>query len=252
MKATMKFFISIILFAAIMFTDPASIWGQDMVPSDPPTDYRGLTFAPLNVILDSAIARNPRVRFSNLGVVAKEANLKSSRSYWTRNLGLQTDIRSGTWDILSSNSGDGQNPYYFSSKSFQTNYGIGIFLKFPLYDLVNRKNQVNMATAELQQAESMAEAQKDELRQQVIKLYNDLLLKQSILRIKSKYLETAKINMQMVEKEFQNGVVPVSEYSRISEIAGRAESDFETARVDFINGYMILEEIVGFRFITNK
>jgi hypothetical protein len=72
------------------------------------------------------------------------------------------------------------------------------------------------------------------------------------LKLKAKYIETARINLEMVEREFQNGVVSVGEYSRISEIVTRTEADFESARIDFITSYMVLEEIVGFKFnLTN-
>jgi hypothetical protein len=63
----------------------------------------------------------------------------------------------------------------------------------------------------------MAQFQEDEIRQTVIKLYQELILKQNILKIKSKSLSDGKINMQMVEK-FRNGIVPVSEYVRITSI----------------------------------
>jgi outer membrane protein TolC len=73
-----------------------------------------------------------------------------------------------------------------------------------------------------------------------------VLLKQRLLKIKSKNLSTARVNMEMVEKEFQNGVVSVTEYARISDIVARNESDFETARTDYVTAYMILEEMIGF------
>jgi hypothetical protein len=49
----------------------------------------------------------------------------------------------------------------------------------------------------------MAQFQEDEIRQTVIKLYQELILKQNILKIKSKSLSDGKINMQMVEKNLE-------------------------------------------------
>jgi outer membrane protein TolC len=160
---------------------------------------------------------------------------------------VQADIRYGTFDNFSTNTSEGQSPAVLATRSSQTNYGVGAYIKFPLQDLVNRKNQVRMAQSELDQAHSMAEAQRDEVTQLVIKQYNDVLLKQRLLKIRSKNLSTARVNMEMVEKEFQNGVVSVTEYARISDIVARNESDFETARTDYVTAYMILEEIIGFR-----
>jgi hypothetical protein len=53
-------------------------------------------------------------------------------------------------------------------------------------------------------------------------MYQDLILKQKILKI-NPTLGDNKI-MQMVEKEFRNGVVPISEYVRITTTAAEVES----------------------------
>lgn len=203
---------------------------------------------PLGHLIDSAIAHNPYVRYRDLQIIVNKCKYNADRSQWLRNMGVQTDIRHGTFDNFSTNTSEGQNPSLFATKSNQTNYGVGAYIKFPLYDLVNRKNQVNLAKTEVEQAESMAEVQRDEVRQLVIRQYQELILNQKLIRNKSKYFETAKVSMAMAEKEFQNGVIPVGEYSRISEIANRAADDFETARINFITSYLILEEIVGIKF----
>ena len=146
------------------------------------------------------------------------------------------------------NTSEGQSPATYASLSNQLNYGVGAFIKLPFFDLVNRKNQIKLAAAEVEQAKSFAQTQRNELRQIVIRQYNDLIVKHRLLKIKSKYAETSKINMQMVEKEFTNGIISISEYSRISEITTRTEIDFENSKMEFLNAYMILEEITGIRF----
>lgn len=87
-----------------------------------------------------------------------------------------------------------------------------------------------------------------EIREQVIRQYNDVVVKQRLLRIKSRYLETSRINLQMAEKGFMNGTVTVDDYSQVSEIESRTESDFENTRMEFLTAYMILEEITGLTF----
>jgi hypothetical protein len=79
----------------------------------------------------------------------------------------------------------------------------------------------------------MLQSQEDEIRQKVIKMYHDIILKQKILKINSKALGD-KVNMQMVEKEFRNGVVPISEYVRITTITAEAEVAFESVMSEFI------------------
>ncbi|MEI8112102.1 MAG: TolC family protein [Bacteroidia bacterium] len=203
---------------------------------------------PLETIIDSAIANNPFVRFREMDIKVNEHKLQTDKIVWTKDLGVQTDIRYGTFNNFSTNTAEGQTPATLASLSSQFNYGVGAYLKVPIYDFVNRKNQINQSKAEIEKAISMAEVQRNEVRQLVIRQYNDVILKQRLLRNKSKYIETARVNMLMAEKEFQNGVIPLGEYTRISDIASRAESELESAKSDFTTAYMILEELVGIKF----
>lgn len=207
---------------------------------------------PLEILIDSAIANNPFVKFREMDVKVNEHKLQTDRVVWTKDLGIQTDVRYGTFNNFSTNTSDGQTPSNLATLSNQLNYGVGAYLKIPIYDIINRRNQIDQSKAEIEKANSMVDVQRNEVRQLVIRQYNDLILKQRLYRNASKYIETARINMQMTEKEFQNGVIPTSEYTRISEIASRAEAAFEATKADFNTAYMILEELVGYKFDLNK
>lgn len=208
---------------------------------------------PLETIIDSAIARNPYVKFRDLQIAMNEQKLSTSRLEWTRDLGFQTDMRYGTFDNFASNVIAGQNPALTSTKSTELNYGVGAYIRIPFYDFLSRRHQVKFAKAEVAQAQSYSLVQRNELRQLVIKQYNEVIVKHRLLKIKSKYAETAKINMEMAEKQFLNGVVNVAEYSSITEIVSRSETDFESSKMEFRTAYMLLEEIVGIKFnLTNK
>jgi hypothetical protein len=57
--------------------------------------------------------------------------------------------------------------------------------------------------------------------------------------------------MQMVEKEFRNGLVPISEYVRMNNMTTTLEEAYETALSDFITTKKLLEEMAGFVFDLN-
>lgn len=128
------------------------------------------------------------------------------------------------------------------------NYGVGLYLKFPFVDIVDRRNQIIRASAEVEQARSMVEVQETELTQLIIRLYEDLILKQRLLNIQSLAIGNARVNMEMIETEFRNGIITVTEYVRVSDIVTRAESDYEKAKTDFTSAKMVMEEIAGFSF----
>jgi outer membrane protein TolC len=241
----MKNILPAIFFTLVNCAIAINASGQPSGITDTVPKENSLVLPPLVQLIDSALKYNPLVHFRTLEIKAKESNLKSQRTNWTRNLGIQADTRYGTFDNYSSNV-NGQSTSILATTSRQFNYGVGMYMKFPLIDMLDRKNLVNKAKVEVEQAKSMAEMQQDELRQTVIRQYQDVLLKQRLLHIKSQSLGSAKVNMEMVEKQFRNGIIAVSEYVRISDIAARSESDFQIAETEFILAKMILEEIIGF------
>ena len=201
---------------------------------------------PLVDLIDSALKHNASVRYRNLDIQVRESGLKTTQNYWLRNMGFQADTRYGTFDNFSSTATT-QSTTMYTATSKQFNYGLGLYLKLPLGDILNRKNQIKGANAQLEQARAMEEAQQDEIRQMVIRQYQEVLLKQRLLNIRSLNLGNARVNMEMVEKQFANGLIPVAEYVRISDIISTSEVAYESARSEFITAKMILEDIIGFR-----
>jgi outer membrane protein TolC len=163
-------------------------------------------------------------------------------------MGLQADSRYGTFDNTSLSADGGTSATYLNTNTTQWNYGVGLYLKFPVFDFLNRKNQVEQAKLELDEAKSMLQFQEDETRQNTIKLYQDLILKQKLLQIKSESLGSGRVNIQMVEKEFRNGLVSIGEYVRISSMNSNMESDYETAKSNFLVAKQLLEDMAGFVF----
>jgi len=172
-----------------------------------PTGKSEINIPPLEVVIDSVLKRNGMVRFRKQGIQSKESNVKSQKIYWTRNMGIQADSRYGTFDNTSLTADGGTSGTYLNTNTTQWNYGVGLYVKFPVFDFLNRKNQVEQANLELEAAKSMLQFQEDEIRQNTIKLYQDLILKQKILNLTSQNLGNVKVNMEMVEKEFRNGVI---------------------------------------------
>jgi outer membrane protein TolC len=238
----------LILFVCLQFCTMFSLIAQKTTAPDSLSVEYVFKLPPLAALIDSATKYYPLIKLRNQAIEAKEANLKSQQISWVKNFGIQSDVRYGTFDIFSTTTAEGQNPSMNATQNTQVNYGIGAFLKIPIFDIVNRKHQVDQAKSELEQAETMADAERAQLRQLVIKQYNEVLLKQKLLQIQSKKLSNSRINMDMVETRFRNGQIPVDEYVRIVDIATGAESDYESIKSDFNTAYMILEEIVGFKF----
>jgi len=222
--------------------------GQAIEKNDSANSNDGLLqFPPLQVVMDSVINRSAMVGFQSNKIKAKEAALASEKLRWSENLGFQVDSRYGNLNNFSSNE-DGEALSQVLTTTRQFNYSVGLFVKFPLFAGINRKNQIKQAEYEMEAAKNMIDFEEEQIRQVVIALYNDLLLKQKLLHIKSKSLGDGTMNMQMVEKEFRNGVVPISEYVRVQGITASMEEEYEVALSEFIIAKQRLEDMAGFSF----
>lgn len=230
-----------------MFVMNINILAQTPKQFDILKDEIQLAIPPLSLLLDSALANDPLVNFRDKQISVNQYKLNLERNYWMRDIGFQADVRYGNFDNFSTNTSEGQTPATYSTSRSETKYGIGAYIKFPVFDLINQRTKSNLAKFEIKQAEDMLAMQSDEVKQKVIRQYNELIVNQKLLQLKAKYLETARINMLMTEKEFINGVISVTEYSRLSSIYWNAEESYESAKMNFRTSYMILEEIVGIK-----
>jgi len=244
----MKYILSFTLTVLMLLLAGVPGAAQTGGPFDPLKDDIGDKLPPLRILIDSALANDPGMKYSNLQVTVNKGTLHSAKAQWTQNFGVQANYGYGTFDYLYNSTAGGTAPPTYTLQQSLSQYGVGAYLRIPFYDIVNRRNEVKTAKAEVSQALSLVESRQKEIREQVIRQYNDVVVKQRLLRIKSRYLETSKINLQMAEKGFMNGTVTVDDYSQVSEIESRTESDFENTRMEFLTAYMILEEITGLTF----
>ena len=138
-------------------------------------------FPPLEAVIDSAFKHSAMLKFRKNHIGVTESTLASERIYWTRNLGIQADTRYGNLSNFAMND-DGATNTAALTISRQFNYSVGVYLKFPVFDVLNRKNQIKLALLEVDEAKSMADFTKEEIGQTVIRLYQDLILEQKLLQ----------------------------------------------------------------------
>jgi outer membrane protein TolC len=217
---------------------------QSLQESDSQFNSHRLLIPKLTVLIDSALVNSGMVNYRILEIEAKEANIKAKRRDWTRNFGIQADTRYGTFNNFSTISGDNSS-VNLASNTQQLNYNVGLYLKIPVFDIINRKSQIKRAKVEIEQARRLVKFQEDEIKESVIRYFEDLVLRQNLLKLSASNLGNAKVNMEMVEKEFRNGLLPISEYVRISDMTVRIASDYEKAKSNFLVSKKLLENITG-------
>lgn len=242
MKLLFRFFI---LFVFVCFNHVSA---QDTMLEVAPSRIKTRTsLPPLDIVIDSVLKNSGMLNYRNNSIKRLETLKKSKGIDISRHVGFAAETRYGNFNNFSTND-NGQIITPIATNSRQFNYSAGFYLRLPLFDVLNRKKLVKTAELEVEEAIRLAEAEEETIRQNVIRLYQDIVLKERLLEIKARAYGDGKVNIQMVEKEFRNGIVPVAEYVRITSITSNLEIEYEKAKSEFVLAKQLLEDLAGFRF----
>jgi outer membrane protein TolC len=206
---------------------------------------------PLAVLIDSAYENSAIVKSREADMSYKKTSIKSTSKLWLKNIGLETYYNYGTADYYSINNTSG-NQALNTSVQTTNRYSVGAYIRLPLYDLLDRKNLINADKYRYEQAYYEKENEKFFLRKQVILQYNDVILKQKLFRITNESLIESKLQAEMAEKEFAQGEINLTELARLKDMSAKSMMQYEQSKFDFINAYLMLQELSGIKFISLK
>lgn len=135
----------------------------------------------------------------------------------------------------------------FNSLSFQNLNSVrfGLTVRLSLYDGLARKNLIKEAQFREIASEQHALFLRQDAKLRLIDLYKNAELAYKLLSIKAEKKYALFIQKEMVEKEFQQGQIHISELSRITELASNAFAEFEQAAMTYEKYYYQLEIMLG-------
>ncbi len=215
---------------------------------DPLVDNIQDKLPPLEVLIDSAIKNAPIIRMEEAQISLARYQLKEYRMNLTSNFGFSSNFKWGNNYSYTTNETAGGLPSEFLSTGNQTFFDVGVYLKIPLFDIINQKNLVNQGKREIESHLIRREEMIKETKQEVIFTYQNLLLHQDLLKVKNEAQVTSQIQVQMAEKEFLNGKISISELSRLTQYHSGNLYSYKQDRMLFYRQYLLLEQIVGMEF----
>ena len=127
----------------------------------------------------------------------------------------------------------------------QTRYATTLNLNLPLDRLLGRRNQISRQQLLGQKAEQLRQAREDAIRQQVIDLYQSVLLAHKVLGLRQQVYTTAQVNYQLAEKQFKAGELGLGEVSQLNDRYLTAAIEQETAVSRYQTAFMLLEDLAG-------
>ncbi|RNC89634.1 MAG: hypothetical protein ED555_09205 [Allomuricauda sp.] len=200
---------------------------------------------PLDSLMTIARENSPRLKFFDADYEYWDGQVVLAKKSWLRHINLEAGYGYGIFDNLSNQqiAGDPGSQTLFSTE--QSRYTVGASLKVPLSSVFNRKREIKNAKAEADKSKYNKEYAIWELEQLIVRQYNDLIRAHRLFFISNSIVETYKVQSIRAEKDFSNGVINVTEYTRLQQMLNQAISSFESQRAEFLIALKSLEGTVG-------
>lgn len=200
--------------------------------------------------LDSlkAIARenSPLLKAHDQDMEYAKQSVSIARTKWLDFIYADATYNYGMYDYMNSEQLAGLTNL---SQSFinteASRYTVGVSMKIPLSAVFTRKKTIKREQALQERAKYEKEATIQEIERVLILNYNDLLKAHKLLFIDGTMLETYKVQSLRAETDFKNGLISVSEYTRLQQQMNAAYKEFEKEKSEFLLAFMYLENTIG-------
>lgn len=203
---------------------------------------------PLDSLIDKAKLNSPRLKFFDADHEYWDGTVELERRAWLNNINLEAGYGYGIYDNLSSQQLAGDltaGQALFTTE--QSRYTVGASIKLPLSSVFNRNRKIKNAQAEADKSKYQKDYAIWELEQLIVRQYNDLIKAHRLFFISSSIVETYKVQSIRAEKDFANGIINVTEYTRLQQMLNQAISSFESQRSEFLIALKSLEGTVGIK-----
>lgn len=140
---------------------------------------------------------------------------------------------------------DPNNPNTGVNTFTSSRYSVGVNLGLSVADIANRKHQIKREELNYQRTEFTRQEQENQLRQEVITLYQSVLLARKLLTLQQEAYVTAQSNYRLAERQFRQGQLLLPEVSDANTKLTGAAIAQETALNQYNTAFMLLEELTG-------
>lgn len=202
----------------------------------------------VRVLIDSAVANSPSVRYEELKADYYYYEQLSQERYWMEHFSFNLDLNWGVWNFYDTQRSSISAPFWVDLNSLRDNFAIGFYIRFPLATIVDRRNRI----AKQKKWQELSFVQREINRQfvvrETIEAYDMMIQWQNYIRIYNDYRKFTMIQMQMAQNQFLNGEISTAEYTRLKEIQTRGDIEYQQAIAEFSKNYRILEILTGINF----
>jgi outer membrane protein TolC len=215
---------------------------------NPLTDDITKKIPSLEVLIDSAIINSHRLKYWDKEISISEYELKTTKREWANTLAVTGNVSEGQWTSLSFLEDQFDNTVGTLGTTSQTRYSVGVSFRLPLMTVVDYNNQTKIAKMRIESKMEQMLQDKKAIRAEVINLYNELVIQQRMLQLDIDNLEYLSLATDMADIEYHQNKINLFDMSRFRDNLARARYRYVQTKINFINAYVMLQEVTGVRF----
>lgn len=245
--------ISVILLFNVFFWFHSALCAQEQEDSsyvfNPIIDDITQRIPALETLIDSAIENSPFLKNRYNEITTREYEFKGVQNELLKSFGFLSNMSWGRYNS-STLAISATDPTQFEDNSLrdQFAYSVGVYFRISLYDVFNRRNSLNIARKAIEASINSKEEQVFNIKKDIMIQYNNLILKQRLMKTTSDNLLTSEMRLVMVEKKFVNNQISLEEMSRLMEYHADTKTKYEVAKNEFMEAYLLLELSCGMKF----
>ena len=200
----------------------------------------------LDSLKEMAWKHSPLLKYHDADIEYFKVNESLERRKWLDYIYADANYNYGMFNYLNNEQLAGlpaANQNLINTEA--SRYTVGMTIKLPISAIFNRKKSVQAETALYERAKFNKEVTRQEMERALILTYNELLKAHKILFISGTMLDTYKVQSMRAETDYKNGIISVSEYTRLQQQMNQSFKEFETQKSEFLLAYMYLENTIG-------
>lgn len=199
---------------------------------------------PLNAILADAEQHSPALKMEQLDAEILYSDLRILKKEWANYLALSGSFQVGNVQFID-NLSSGSTPDVRTVTRENIFAVAGVSIRLPLSDFITKAERRRQLEIQLDQERLNLQQKKFELRQLVIRQYNDLQRALRLMEIRNRDLNFHELTTETAERYFREGSMDLEEYTNAFNRRNEAEIRLEEAKMDAQLLYLLLRELAG-------
>jgi len=199
---------------------------------------------PLDTLIKLALKKAPVLRSQDVWTATKEQEMNLEKKSWANLVSVGGTALFGTNTVLDYQQ-TAANQEYISVDRRSAVYNAGITMRVSLGDVMNRGTKVDIKRLELERSQAERLALEQQIREEVLVRYDDFQTKLKMIDLEAQNLEAMELALTVAQKYFEEGRLPVSEYTTVLSKQLAAKKLLEEAKLAAQHSYRMLREIAG-------